>query len=76
MKPISYNLEMGATERLFCPGVPQGPAQYQNVFNISTKFKISCVPCICGSHLFPLDDTALEDYEVGIYLIFIKTLSF
>ena len=28
MKPISCNQEMGDTERLLCPGAPQGAAQY------------------------------------------------
>ena len=27
MKPISCNQEMGDTERLLCPGAPQGPAR-------------------------------------------------
>ena len=29
MKPISCNQEMGDTERLLCPGAPQGPSRYQ-----------------------------------------------
>ena len=29
MKPIFCNQEMGDTERLLCPGAPQGPARYQ-----------------------------------------------
>ena len=29
MKPISYNQETGDTEKLLCPGAPQGPAWYQ-----------------------------------------------
>ena len=29
MKPISCNQEMGDTERLLCPGAPQGPAWFQ-----------------------------------------------
>ena len=28
MKPISYTQEMGDTERLLCPGDPQGPSQF------------------------------------------------
>ena len=28
MKPIFCNQKMEAPERLFCPGIPQGPAQY------------------------------------------------
>ena len=28
MKPIFCNQKMQAPERLFCPGIPQGPAQY------------------------------------------------
>ena len=28
-EPVSYNQEMADTERLSCPGAPQGPAQYQ-----------------------------------------------
>ena len=30
IKPISCNQEMGDTERLLCPGGPQGPAVYQS----------------------------------------------
>ena len=32
MKPISYNQEMGDadTERLLCPGDPEGPALFQS----------------------------------------------
>ena len=29
MKPISYKQETGDTERLLCPGAPQGPARFQ-----------------------------------------------
>ena len=31
MKPISCNQEMVDTERLLCPGAPQGPARYQQI---------------------------------------------
>ena len=29
MKPISYNPETGDTERILCPGTPQGPTRFQ-----------------------------------------------
>ena len=29
MKPVSCKQEMGDTERLLCPGAPQGPAGFQ-----------------------------------------------
>ena len=35
MNPISYNQEMGDTERLLCPGAPQGAAGYQRYSNLA-----------------------------------------
>ena len=35
MKPISYNQELGDTERLLCPGAPEGPAGYQRYSNLA-----------------------------------------
>ena len=35
MKPISCNQEMGDTERLLCPGAPQGPAEFQRYSNLA-----------------------------------------
>ena len=29
MKPIFYSQEMGDTEKILCPGAPQGPTRYQ-----------------------------------------------
>ena len=40
MKTISYNQKKGNTEKLLCPGAPQGPAQYQYVHENSTTNNI------------------------------------
>ena len=37
MKPISYNQEMGNTEKLLWPGAPQGPAWFQGDQNMPPK---------------------------------------
>ena len=33
-QPISCSHEMGDTERLLCPGAPEGPAQFQPLFSL------------------------------------------
>ena len=46
MRPISYKLEMGDTERLLCPGAPQG----HSICNPSDSvIKFECVDVLQNS---------------------------
>ena len=42
MKPIFYSQEMGDTEKILCPGAPQGPVRYQ--------FKVRVRKAVCTQH--------------------------
>ena len=40
MKPFSCNREMGDTERLLCPGAPQGPARFQSEYGQGSELRL------------------------------------